>query len=197
MTIRWVVSTVVLAWLPCVIAGPGARAAAAASFTLTDAQKQQALSFGARSVTQTVFDAEWSVQNGAGERATVLTPFHRVALAARHAAFRNEPLKPSEPERVLSQERDRLVLLAELRGRREDFARFYVPELRVGDQTLKALFVQNERTALKQEGDRYLARCRYEFPAKELSGTARVSLVVRDADGRETSRFTIDLASMR
>ena len=171
--------------------------AAAASFALTEPAKQAALSFGARSVTQTAFDTEWSVQNGAGDRAVVLTPFHRLALAARHAAFRNAPLKAGEPERLLVKQRDRLVLLAELRGAREDFARLYVPELRVGDQMVKAVFVQNERTALKQEGDRYLARCRYEFPVKDVGGSARVSLVVRDADGREASAFTIDLAAMR
>ena len=51
--------------------------------------------------------------------------------------------------------------------------------------------------ALKQEDERYLARCRYEFPNKELSPTARVVLIVRDANGRQTSAFTIDLAAMR
>ena len=196
MTTRRRLAAVALASLGVFMVG-SAPHAVAVSFTLTEPQKQAALSFGARSVTQTTFDAEWSVQNGSSERAVVLSPFHRLALAARHAAFRNQPLKPGEPERLLTQQRDRFVLLVELRGPREDFARYYVPELRVGDQTVKAAFVQNERTALKQDGDRYLARCRYEFPLKEVGSATRVSLVVRDLEGRETSAFTIDLAAMR
>ncbi|PYM17923.1 MAG: hypothetical protein DMD81_07505 [Candidatus Rokuibacteriota bacterium] len=196
MIVRGAAASVVLASLTCLAAASGARALAA-SFALSEPQKQAALAFGARSTTQSVFDAEWNVANGAGERLSVLTPFHRLAVAARHATFRNEPLKPDEPERMLNQQRDRLVVLVELRGPRADFARFYVPELRVGDHVVKALFVQNERTALKQEDDRYLARCRYEFPNKELSPTARVVLIVRDANGRQTSAFTIDLAAMR
>ena len=182
MIVRGAAASVVLASLTCLAAASGARALAA-SFALSEPQKQAALAFGARSTTQSVFDAEWNVANGAGERLSVLTPF--------------QPLKPDEPERMLNQQRDRLVVLVELRGPRADFARFYVPELRVGDHVVKALFVQNERTALKQEDDRYLARCRYEFPNKELSPTARVVLIVRDANGRQTSAFTIDLAAMR
>ena len=196
MSTRRRFAAVALASLGVVVVGSVPRAAAV-SFTLTEPQKQAAIAFGTRSITQTVFDAEWSVQNGHGERVVVLSPFHRLALAARHAAFRNQPLKPGEPERLLTQQRERFVLLVELRGPREDFARYYVPELQVGDQTVKAAFVQNERSALKQDGDRYLARCRYEFPLKEVGSATRVSLVVRDLEGRETSAFTIDLSGMR
>jgi len=42
-----------------------------------------------------------------------------------------------------------------------------------------------------------MARCVYGFPIQDLTGTARVALVVADPEGREVSRFTIDLASMR
>jgi len=42
--------------------------------------------------------------------------------------------------------------------------------------------VQNERTAIRQENGRYLARCVYWFPTKDLTGTARPVLVVRDAE---------------
>ena len=57
-------------------------------------------------------------------------------------------------------------------------------------------FVQNERTALREEGG-FVARCVYGFPTKEITGTSRGTLVVRDAGGREVSRFGIDLARMR
>lgn len=179
------------------VAAVGATGGAAASLALTEAQKQEALRFGEQSVSRESFDAEWKVDNGAGENVTVLTPFHRLAVAARHAAFKDEALKPNETERLLREQRDRLVVWAQLRGSREDFAQRYAPELRAGDRTIKPAFVQNERTALRQESGIYLARCFYAFPVKELTGQARVSLVVRDAQGRTASTFTIDLSTMR
>ena len=62
---------------------------------------------------------------------------------------------------------------------------------------IEPAFVQNERTAVRTDGGRYLARCVYGFPVKEIEPKSRVVLVVRDSDGRDVSRFTIDLASMR
>jgi len=185
----------VVAGLAVAVVGAGTRAAAA-SFSLTEAQKRDAMAYGAKSATVESFGGEWRVEAAAGESVTVMTPFHRLALAARHAAFRNEPLKASEPDRLLREQRNRLVLLAELRGRTEDFAQRLAPELVVGTRTVKPAFVQNEHTALRRD-DGYVARCRYEFSTKELPGDARVSLVVRDAGGRPASAFTIDLARMR
>ena len=171
--------------------------ALAASFTLTDADKRAAIRTGERSITAETYDSEWRVTNGGGETATVVTPFHRLTVAARHAAFKNDALKPAEVERVLKENAGRLVLWVSLRGRREDFARFYVPRLVAGEREIKASFVQNERTAARQEDGAYLARCVYGFPIQDLTGKATVALVVADPEGRDVSRFTIDLASMR
>jgi hypothetical protein len=169
----------------------------AASFTLTDADKRAAIRTGERGVTTEAFDLEWRVSNGGGETATVVTPFHRLAVAARHATFKSDPLKPTEVDRVLKEDAGRLVLWVSLRGRREDFARFYVPRLLAGEREIKASFVQNERTAIRQEDGAYVARCVYGFPTQDLTGRQKVALVVADADGRDVSRFAIDLASMR
>lgn len=171
--------------------------AAAASLTLSPTDRAEAVRVGQRSVTAEAFDAEWRVVNGSGESVTVLTPFHRVVLAARHAAFQNDPLPSREVDRLLREQRDRLVVWAHLHGRREDFARFYEPRLIVGDREIKAAFVQNERTARQDAGGGFLARCAYGFPTKELAGNARMALVVRNAEGRDVSRFTIDLGKMR
>jgi hypothetical protein len=171
--------------------------AGGASLVLSDSAREQAVTLGTRSVTSEVFGAEWRVENRTGESATVMTPFHRIALAARHAAFRGEPLKAADQERLLGEQRGRLLLLVELWGPREDFARFLVPELRVDGAAVKAAFVQNERTAAREGNGRYRARCVYAFPVKELTGTSRLGLVVRDADGREVSVFGIDLGAMR
>jgi hypothetical protein len=173
------------------------RSARAASFVLTPGERQDALRVGARSVTVETFDAEWHVANAAGDSVTVLTPFHRLVLAARHAAFRDAPLGPDTPDRLQREQQDRLLLWASLHGPREDFARFYSPRLRVGDREIAPAFVQNERTAARQGDGRYLARCVYGFPTRDLTGTSRVALIVRDADGRDVSRFTIDLSTMR
>jgi len=169
----------------------------AASFALAERQVQEAVEFGERSVTREGFGDEWRVRNAGGDVATVMTPFHRLALAARHAAFRNDPLKPRERDRVLKDQQDRLVFWVELKGPREEFARFYTPRLIAGARNVEASFTQNERTPVRRDDGRFLARCVYGFPTKALSGTSRVVLVVRDGDGREVSSFTIDLAAMR
>ena len=177
-----------------VVGPPGALAA---SFTLGPEQRSDAIRVGARSVTQESFDAEWRVANPSGDSVTVVTPFHRIVMAARHAAFKNEPLKPDEPEKLLKSQQDRLVIMAQLRGPREDFARFYTPRLLVSGLEIVPAFVQNERTAARMDGGAYLARCVYRFPTKDLTASSRLLLVIRDADGRDVSSFTIDLASMR
>jgi hypothetical protein len=175
----------------------GPPAALAASFTLGAEQRSDAIRVGARSVTQDSFDAEWRVATPSGDSVTVLTPFHRIVIAARQAAFKNEPLKADELEKLLKSQQDRLVILAQLRGAREDFTRFYAPRLVAGGVEIAPAFVQNERTAVRTEAGTYLARCTYRFPTKDLTASSRVLLVIRDADGRDVSSFTIDLASMR
>ena len=171
--------------------------ALAASFTLTDADKREAIRTGERSITSGSFDDEWRVTNGGGETATVVTPFHRLANAARHKAFKNDALKPPDIDRVLKEDSNRLVVWVNLKGKGEDFARFYVPRLVAGAREIKASFVQNERTAVRHDDGVFMARCVYGFPIQDLTGGAKVALVVADADGRDVSRFAIDLGSMR
>ena len=169
----------------------------AASFALGPSERADALRAGKRSTTSETFDAEWRVANPSGDSVMVVTPFHRLVLAARHAAFRNEKMKPAEPDKLLREQQDRLVIWTHLRGGREDFARFYAPRLVLREREIEPAFVQNERTAARQDNGSYLARCVYGFPIRDLTGKSRVLLVVRDADGRDVSRFTIDLSTMR
>ena len=185
--------------LPAVLACAAAivaNAASAATFVLADTQKRQALDYGRSSASRDDFDAEWRIAAG-GETVVVLTPFHRLVIASRHATFRDEPLRPSEPDRILREQKDRIVFALQLRGREEAFPRFYVPELMVGDRKVKATFVQNDRTPARLEDGVYLARCTYAFPVKDIPGNSRMALVVRDGDGRETRSFAIDLGAMR
>ena len=170
---------------------------AGAALTLDEKARQEAIRVGERSVTNDAFDAEWRVKNGDGDTLSVLTPFHRLVVAARHATFNGKALKPGEPDKILKENRERLVVWAELHGNAEGFARLYVPRLVVGDLEIKPTFVQNERTAVKQEDGRYLARCLYGFPIRDLDGRARAALIVADGDGRDVTRFAIDLGRMR
>lgn len=170
--------------------------ASAASLRLSEADKQAAIRAGERSTTVESFDDEWRVSVN-GESATVLTPFHRLVVAARHAAFKNEPLKPADVERTLKQDAERLMLWVRLRGKSEGFARHYAPRLLAGSREIEPSFVQNERTALREQDGAFLARCIYGFPIRDLQGRERVVLTVSDHDGRPVSRFTIDLAGMR
>jgi hypothetical protein len=169
----------------------------AASFTLEEPAIADAVAAGESSVSRDSVGDEWRQRNAAGHVLTVMTPFHRLALAAREAAFRQEPLKPRDISRVLREQRDRLVLWLELRGSREDFAHGYAPRLTLGARQIQPAFVQNERTAARTPDGSYLARCVYTFPTKALSGTSKVGLLVRDGDGQAVTSFLIDLGSMR
>jgi hypothetical protein len=170
--------------------------ARAASFTLDDKAQQAAIRAGERSITTEAFDREWRVSSN-GESVTVLTPFHRLVVASRHAAFKNSTIKPDEVSRVLKKDPGRLVVSVHLRGKSEDFARRYRPMLVAGTREIKPSFVQNEHTAIRQDDGVYVARCVYTFPSRELTERDRLVLRVADPEGREISRFTIDLAAMR
>ena len=157
----------------------------------------QDIRVGEKSVGNETFDTEWKVKGAGADAVSVLTPFHRLVIAARHATYSGKPLKPTEPDKLLKENRDRLVLLAELHGKSESFARGYAPRLLVGDREIKPTFVQNERTAQRQDDGRYIARCVYGFPTRDINGRGPATLIVADADGRDVSRFAIDLGKMR
>jgi hypothetical protein len=176
----------------------GGAPAGAALLTLTPAQQAEALRVGERSVIrETGFDAEWRVENAAGESLTVMTPFYRLALASRNAAFRNETVKPGDRDKLLQELRDRLMVWVHLHGPKEDFARYYAPRLLVADREIAPVFVQNERTGLRQANGTFLARSVYAFPSREITGQSKLELVIRDPDGQLMSRFAIELAKMR
>jgi hypothetical protein len=170
--------------------------APAASFMLTERQQAEAVQVGARSTTEDAIGDEWTIVGEGGEVA-VMTPFHRLALAARRAAFRGRSLEASEIQRVLKEDRERLVLWVSLWGPSPDFARFYQPVIVVAQHEVKAAWVQNERTAARQPDGKYLARCVYAFPAAHLQPTTRGILSVRGRDGKEVAAFPLDLSVMR
>ena len=171
---------------------------AAALLTLNEAQQAEALRVGERSVIkETGFDAEWRVENAGGENVTVMTPFYRLMLASRNAAFKNEAVKPQDQEKLLKDLTDRLMVWVQLHGPKVDFARYYKPRLLVADREIEPSFVQNERTGLRQANGSFLARSVYAFPNREITGQSRLDLVIRDPDGKLMSRFAIDLGKMR
>ena len=179
----------------CVLAAAPAHAAL---FTLNEAQQAEALRVGARSViAETGFDGEWRVANSAGDSLIVMTAFYRLMLAARHAAFKNDVVKPQDQDKLLQSVRERLMVWVQLHGPKEDFARHYAPRLIVGDREIVPSFVQNERTGLRQANGSFLARSVYTFPNREIDGQSKLVLMIRDPDGHVVSRFTIDLAKMR
>ena len=170
----------------------------AMSFALADRDREQAIRVGKKSVVEEQFGAEWRLKDGSGQTLVVMTPFHKLALAARNSTFRSQELKPKDVQSVLKDTEGKLNFRVTLRGgNKTDFARFYAPTLLTGSQEVKASFVQNERTALREEDGRYAALCVYEFPADGVDPKGRVVLVVKDADEREVAKFTVDLAAMR
>jgi hypothetical protein len=171
--------------------------AAAASFTLGERERQDAIAAGRRSVVSEEFGGEWQARNASGETLSVMTPFHRLALAARNAAFKGEPLKPKDIDTAVKETSGKLMVWVTLKGGTPDFARFYAPVVLDGKTEIKPSFVQNERTALRAEDGGYAARCLYVFPAAALGGKSRFTLVVRNPDDKDVSTFTVDLSAMR
>jgi hypothetical protein len=184
----WIVS------LSCLL---GSAPLSAASFLLTLRETGEAVRFGQRSVVSEDFDREWKIDNASGESLTVVTPFLRLVQAARNAAFKSELLKPQEIDSLLKQHQGKLFFWASLRGRQVDFSRWHRPVLVSGKNEIKPSFVQNERTALRQEDGRFLSRSLYVFPTDGLAPKGRVTLVVRDKDEHEVAKFSIDLSAMR
>ena len=170
---------------------------AAATFLLMPRDRDEALRAGRRSVTAEEWGGEWRVSGAPGQILTVMTPFHRLALAARNSAFQDKELKPRDVESLLKDQHGKIVLWATLRGGRSDFARFYSPLLVARQQEIKASFTQNERTALRGDDGQYTARCLYVFPAEGVDPRGTVTLLVRDAEEKVVAKFTVDLAAMR
>ena len=150
----------------------------AALFTLTPQDRDEAVRVGRRSVTTENWGSEWRVGGGEGQVLTVMTPFHRLALAARNSAFQDKELRPRDVESALKDQQGKVVLWATLRGAKADFARFYTPALVARQQEIKASFTQNERTALRGE-DGQLHRAL----SVRLSRGGRGSAGHRDAPG--------------
>ena len=169
----------------------------AVSFVLADRDREQAIRIGKRSIIEEHFGSEWRLKDASGQTLVVMTPFHRLALAARNSAFRSQEMTPKDVQSAVKDTEGKLNFRVTLRGGKSDFARFYTPTLLAGSQEVKASFVQNERTALREDDGQYAAQCVYEFPADTLDPKGRVVLVVKDADEREVAKFTVDLAAMR
>ena len=170
----------------------------AASLTLTPEERETAIVMGKRSIISEPFGGEWRVGgDGAGEALIVMTPFHRLALAARNSAFKSQELKPRDVEALLKEQEGNLTLWATLKGGKADFARFYAPLLVSGQRQIKAAFAQNERTARGEDDGSYTARCMYVFPSEGLRPGDTLMLIVRDSDDKQVAKFTVDLSAMR
>jgi len=169
-----------------------------ASLTLTPQERETAILMGKRSIISEPFGGEWRAGgDGAGEAVVVMTPFHRLALAARNSAFKSQELKPRDVDALLKEQEGNLTLWATLKGGKADFARFYTPLLVSGQQQIKAAFAQNERTARREDDGSYTARCMYVFPSAGLKPGDTLTLIVRDSDDQQVAKFTVDLSAMR
>lgn len=197
MGCKSLVSPLHLVFIICVSSCLGAVSVSAASFQLTVTEIEEAIRTGKQSLIQAEFGREWQVTTAAGGEVIVQTPFYRLALLARHQAFKGEELRQPDVNKLIGASEGRLNFWVALRGTRADFAKSYQPALLVDGKEVKPLFVQNERTALAQEDGRFLARCLYSFPTTELTPRATFSLVVRTFEGQEVNRFSINLATMR
>jgi hypothetical protein len=166
---------------------------------LTPQGVQQAIDAGTASLTQDDFAEEWQLQLPGGEEVVVSTPFSRLALAARQAAIKGEPLTEKQQQEQFDRGKGRIQLLVTMYGQSRDFARWYRPVLLVGGREVKPAFAQNEQTPLALGEGRYAARNVYVFPLEGLPTNGAVTLVVRAAppDYKEVLRASLDLGKFR
>lgn len=188
--VRAAAGLVLLAW-----SGP----ATALLGDLSPTQVQEAIDAGTASLAQEDFADEWRLALPGGEEIVVTTPFSRLALAARQAAMKGEPLSARDRQEQIARGVGRIQLMVTMFGRTRDFARWYQPALRVGDREVKATFVQNERSPLPLPDGRYAARNVYVFPLEGLPATGTATLIVRGAppEQKEILRAAIDLGAFR
>jgi hypothetical protein len=161
---------------------------------------REAIEAGVASITQDDFAEEWQLRLPGGEEVVVSTPFSRLALAARHATMKGEPLTDKQQKEQIDRGKGRIQLLVTMHGGPpRSFARFYQPVLVVDGREVKASFVQNERTPLVQEDGRLAARNVYVFPLEGLPMNGAVTLVVRGAppEQKEVLRAKIDFSKFR
>lgn len=160
---------------------------------------QEAIDAGTASLTQDDFADEWRLALPGGEEIVVSTPFSRLALAARQAAMKGEPLTDRQRQEQIDRGLGRIQLVVTVFGRQRDFARWYQALLRVADREVKATFAQNERSPLPLPNGGYAARNVYVFPLEGLPSQGTVTLLVRGAppELREVLRATIDLGKFR
>jgi len=112
-------------------------------------------------------------------------------------AFKSQQLKPKDIDALVKDYEGTLTLWATLKGAKADFARFYAPVLANGSDEVKATFVQNERTARREDDGSFTARCMYVFPTGTLNAKDKITLIVKNSDSQPVAKFTVDLAAMR
>jgi hypothetical protein len=167
---------------------------------LTADSTREAIEAGTASITQDDFGEEWQLRLPGGEDVVISTPFSRLALAARTAAMKGEPLTEKQQKDQIDRGKGRIQLLVTMHGGpSRSFARFYQPVLLVDGREFKPTFVQNERTPLLQEDGRLAARNVYVFPLEGLPTNGVVTLLVKGAppDQKEVLRAKLDLGKFR
>jgi hypothetical protein len=167
---------------------------------LNGSKIKEAIDAGIASITQEDFAEEWQLRLPGGEEIVVSTPFSRLAIASRQAAMKSESMTEKQQKDQIDRGKGRIQLLVTMRGGpSRSFARFYQPILLVNGSEIKATFVQNERTPIREEDGRLAARNVYVFPLEGLPATGVVTLVVRDAppEQKEVLRAKLDLGKFR
>jgi hypothetical protein len=159
---------------------------------------EQAIEAGTQALAQEDFGEEWRVVLPDDGEIVLSTPFSRLALAARQAAVRGEPLSDKQRQEQIDRGKGRIQFLVTMHGPSGDFARWLQAVLLVGEREVKATFTQNERTALPVEQGRFAARNVYVFPLEGLPADGTVTLVVtHQIQKKEMLRAPVDLSRIR
>lgn len=169
---------------------------------LTPEQRDAAIKYGKRGVRTDVMDfiKEWSVNNGDKGFAFIITEFLALAFAAQQAAMRSAELNNFDIEDTLAKSAGKLVFRVTLFGDTNSFAKDYTAVVQTGEKTVPATFWNNPPGESYGDGKTkpaFVTDSDFYFPAEGIDPNATITLLVKDKDGKEVTKFQFDLAKMR
>ncbi|MCB7128725.1 MAG: hypothetical protein NOU37_01545 [Candidatus Brocadiales bacterium] len=143
----------------------------------------------------------WRVNLGYGVgSATVITPFGNLAILSKEMSRRSREPSEGEIKKTLSENRGKLVFGCSIYGDDAEFADEYKAVLMYKDKKLepseKEVPASAEYTRSFPDSPRYWALCFYKFDIPDLDPKAKVTLILKNGDGKKLS-FPFNLAKLR
>ncbi|MFQ5956418.1 MAG: hypothetical protein ACE5KK_01440 [Candidatus Brocadiales bacterium] len=154
-----------------------------------------------RDLTHPELLKDWRVDLGYGVgSATIITPFGSIAVLAKEMARRFREPTDREIREALDKEKGELRFGCSLYGDNAWFADDYKATLMYKDKKLEPSETEipssAKYTRSYPDSPRYWALCFFDFEIINIDPNARVTLILKDGEGKEL-KFPFDLSRLR